>query len=119
MISNIKWCIIRVNKIAIGGEGALEYNQIEKLLLSFGLQEHSNSEGTHFTFAKGKKHRIIFERLRPLAQGGTGGYVYAVVLDDYNNKCSKHGHICLSKLSDENELKNIIERVVKYFDSIY
>lgn len=95
----------------------MDYDQIEKMLLSFGLKE--NSEGTNFTFSKGKKHKIIFERLRPLARGGAGGYVYAAVLDDYKNRCSKHGHICLSKLSSENELKDIVGRVIKYFDSIY
>ena len=95
----------------------MDYNEIEKMLLSFGLVEHSNSEGTHFTFHKGKKHKIIFERLRPL-NGGAGGYLYAVVLDEYKNKCSKNGHICLSKLENEIELRGLVERVIKHFDTI-
>ena len=97
----------------------LDYNQIENILLSFGLEKHSNSEGTHFTFYKGNNHRIIFERLRPLKNGGAGGYLYAVVLDDYKNKCSKNGHICISKMSNETELRNLVKSVVNYFDSIY
>jgi len=97
----------------------LDYNQIEKILLSFGLEEHSNSEGTHFTFNKGNNHRIIFERLRPLKNGGAGGYLYAVVLNDYKHKCSKNGHICVRNIGNQIELRNLIEQVIKYFDTIY
>ncbi|MCB2313258.1 DOG1 domain-containing protein [Clostridium tagluense] len=97
----------------------MDYNQIEKILKSFGLEEHSNSEGTHFTFTKGNNHRIIFERLRPLTNGGAGGYLYAVVLEDCKSKCSKNGHICVSKLRNESELRTLVERVINHFDSIY
>ena len=97
----------------------MDYNQIKKMLLSFGLVEHSNSEGTHFTFHKVKKHKIIFERLRPLDDGGAGGYLYAVVLDEYKSRCSRNGHISVSKLRNEIELNGLVERVIKHFDSIY
>lgn len=97
----------------------MDYNQIEKILLSFGLSKHTNSEGDHFTFSKGNKHRTVFERLRLLKNGGAGGYLYAVVLDEYKNKCSKHGHICVSKIKNETEFENIVERVIKHFDTNY
>ena len=42
----------------------LDYFNIERFLLSLGLKEHFNSEGANFTYSKGDKHRIIFERLR-------------------------------------------------------
>ena len=96
----------------------MDYNQAEKILLSFNLEKHSNSEGTHFTFSKVGKHRIIFERLRPLSKGGAGGYLYAVVLDEYKNKCSKNGHIALSKIGSADKLRDLVDRVIKCFDSI-
>jgi hypothetical protein len=97
----------------------LDYNQAEKILLSFNLEKHTTAEGTHFTFSKAGKHRIIFERLRPLSRGGAGGYLYAVVLDEYKNRCSKNGHIALSKIGSGIELRDLVDRVIKHFDSIY
>lgn len=97
----------------------MDYNQAEKILSSFNLEKHSTVEGTHFTFSKAGKHRIIFERLRPLSKGGAGGYLYAVVLDEYRNKCSKNGHIVLSRIGGETELRDLVDRVIRHFDSIY
>ncbi|HYE11113.1 MAG TPA: hypothetical protein VEF53_13115 [Patescibacteria group bacterium] len=97
----------------------MDYIQIRNVLLSLGLKEHSNSEGTHFTFFKGDKHRIIFERLRPFKNGGAGGYIYAKVVDEYRNKCSKNGHICVRNIENENELRNLLEQVIRYFGNIY
>lgn len=97
----------------------LDYFNIEKPLLSLGLQKYFNSEGANFTYSKGDKHRIIFERLRHLKNGGTGGYAYAAVLHSYKHKCSKNGHICINKLENENELRSIVEQVIKYFNNTY
>ena len=97
----------------------MDYNQIENILISFGLNKHSNSVGTHFSFIKGNKHRIIFERLRPLNKGGAGGYLYAEVLDEYKDRCSENGHICIGNIRSEIELRNIVERVIRHFDAIY
>ncbi|TGE31452.1 hypothetical protein [Desulfosporosinus sp. Sb-LF] len=97
----------------------MDYNQIENILLSFGLEQHSNSEGTHFTFHKGKKHKIIFERLKPLDNGGAGGYLFAKVLEEYKNQCSKNGHISVRKINSEIELRNLVQQVIMHFDSIY
>ena len=97
----------------------MDYKQIEKMLLSYGLSKGEDSEGVHFTYTKGKFHKIIFERLRTLKSGVAGGYLYSEVLEDYKDRCSKHGHICLSKISNETEFKHMLERVIAYFDAIY
>ena len=97
----------------------MDYNQAEKILLSFNLEKHTTAEGTHFTFSKAGKHRIIFERLRPLNRGGAGGYLYAEVLDEYKNQCSKNGHISVRKLNGEIELRNLVQQVIMHFNSIY
>ncbi len=98
----------------------MDYNQIENILLSYGLRKGNVYDGTYsFQYVKGKKHKIIFERLRPLKNGGAGGYLYAVVLDEYKHRCSKNGHLCLSKIKSEYEFKNILERVIAYFNSNY
>jgi hypothetical protein len=101
------------------GDDYMDCKCVENILLSYGLSKGENSEGTHFTFSKGKFHKIIFERLRLLQKGGTGGYLYAEVLDDYKSRCSKNGHICLSKISNETEFKDMLERVIAHFDATY
>lgn len=64
----------------------MNYNQVESILLAHGLKKHENSEGAHFTFIKGKNHRIIFERLKRQKMGKVGGYLYAIVLEDYKSR---------------------------------
>ena len=90
----------------------MEYDQIEKIMLSYGLKKHEISAGTNFTYVKGNKHRVILERLRPLINGGVRGFLYAVVLDEYKNSCSKNGHINIKNINSESELRSIVERVI-------
>ena len=97
----------------------MDYKQIDEIMLSYGLEKHDISEGTNYTFRKGDNHRVILERLKELSQGGARGYLYAVVLDDYKNKCSKNGHINVKDIANRSKLRSIVERIIAYFDSIY
>lgn len=103
----------------MNGDVLMDCKQIENMILPYGLLKGEDSEGINFTYSKGKFHKIIFERLRILKSGGAGGYLYAEVLEDYRDRCSKHGHICLSKISNETEFKNMLERVIEYFNAVY
>jgi len=97
----------------------LDYKQIDAIMLSYGLGKHDSSGGTNYSFIKGSKHRIILERLKELDEGGARGFLYAVVLDDYKNKCSKNGHINVKDIWNESKLRRIVEQVIAHFDSIF
>lgn len=96
----------------------MNYFEAEKILLSYGLEKYTISEGTNFRYIKGKKHKVILERLKPLSQGGVRGFLYVKVLEDYKDRCSKNGHINIKDLS-EAQLKSILERLINYYDKIY
>ena len=97
----------------------MDYKQIDAIMLSYGLGKHDISEGTNYTFIKGNNHRIILERLKELDEGGARGFLYAEVLDEYKNSCSKNGHINVKDIESEVKLKSIIERVINYFYNNY
>lgn len=97
----------------------MDYKQIKEIMLSLGLEEGENSEGTKFTFRKGKNHIKIIDRLKPSLNGGVVGYVYVKELNDFKGSYSKHGHIPLRKLESESDLKDIIKRMIEHFDGIW
>ncbi|MTI68590.1 MAG: hypothetical protein FH753_18570 [Firmicutes bacterium] len=97
----------------------MNYNQIEKIMLSYNLIKYEISEGTNFKFLKGNRHRVILERLRPLKKGGASGFLYVEVLDKYKDSCSKNGHINVKEISSEVELRNIVENLISYFEEKY
>ena len=97
----------------------MDYKQVEKVMLSFGLKKHEISEGANFTFAKGNYHRIILERLRPLASGGARGFLYVEKLEEYKNNCSKNGHINIKNIGNEAELRGIVERIIDHLDKTH
>ncbi|MCB2300271.1 hypothetical protein [Clostridium tagluense] len=53
-------------------------------------------------------------RVKPFIKGGVGGYIYVDHLKEYDNhpNKTKMGDIFIGDMS-ENELKNIIEKVIK------
>ncbi|WP_353094753.1 hypothetical protein [Tissierella praeacuta] len=95
----------------------MNYSQIEQIMLSYGLKKHEISEGTNFTYTKKGKHRIILERLRLLTQGGVGGFLYVELLDEYKNICSKNGHINVKGIGNEEELRNIVEKIINVLET--
>ncbi len=97
----------------------MDYKQVEKAMLSFGLKKHEISEGVNFTFTKGNYHRIILERLRPLASGGARGFLYVAMLDEYKNNCSKNGHINVKNIGSKLELRGIVKRIIGYLEKTH
>lgn len=97
----------------------MNYNQVESILLAHGLKRHENSEGAHFIFTKGKNHRIIFERLKRQKMAKLAGIFMQLYLKIISPDCSVNGHICLSKMKDENEFVYLLERVIEYFETVY
>lgn len=94
----------------------MDYKQVEKIMDSYNLKKEEKAFGTDFQLVIGNKHRIVLERLKPLINGGVRGFLYARVLDDYRKTCSKNGHINVKNISSEAELRNIVERVIRYFE---
>ena len=88
-------------------------------MYSYGLSKHDISEGSNFTYKKGNKHRIILERLRPLANGGARGFLYVAFLDEYKSICSKNGHVNVKNIDSETKFRNIVEKIIKYFNERY
>lgn len=94
----------------------MDYKQIENIMSSYNLNKEEKPLGTDYQIVIGNKHRIILERLKPLINGGARGFLYVRVLEDYKMTCSKNGHINVKDISSENELRSIVERVIKYFE---
>ena len=93
--------------------------QIEKIMLSYGLRKHDISEGSNFIYIKGNKHKIILERLRPIANGGARGFLYVAVLDKYKGNCSKNGHINVRNIGSESSLRSLVEKVIEHLNQKY
>lgn len=97
----------------------MDYKQIEKIMDSYNLYKEEKPFGTDYQILVGNKHRIILERLKPLINGGARGFLYVRILDDFKWTCSKNGHINVKDISSENELRSIVERVIRYFQNEY
>jgi hypothetical protein len=107
------------------------FEKVDEILKSYGLERHiilgDGIRCYEYAFKNresetGKKN--VATDVRPLINGGVGGYIYVAYLDEYKFKKdapsgykfikSAKEHVKISNFTEE-ELRNLLERVVNYY----
>jgi hypothetical protein len=97
---------------------SLSFEKVVEVLRPYDLKDHMISNGrTEFSFTNRQTStgkRNVVTRLKPLKNGGVNGYIFVDMLEEYQGKTTKLGHISIKHMT-EKELRNVIEKVVKHY----
>jgi triosephosphate isomerase len=97
---------------------SLSFQKVVEVLRSYDLRDHLISNGrTEFSFANRQTStgkRNVVTQVKPQKNGGVNGYIFVDMLEEYQGKTTKLGHISIKHMT-ETELRNIIEKVVKHY----
>lgn len=99
----------------------LSFKRVDEIFRFYDLVSHTikNDECTEYCFEDrvvNVKQKNVATQVRPLINGGVGGYIYINHLKEYEmhpNK-TKMGHIPIGEMSEE-ELKNTLKKVIKEY----
>lgn len=97
----------------------LNFENVDNILKSYGLISHTikNGECTEYEFENkviNSRQKNVATRIKPLLNGGVGGYLYINHLRKYDNhpNKTKMGHIPIGDMS-EDEFKITLEKVIR------
>ncbi len=98
---------------------SLYFEKVDEILKSYGLVSHAikNGQCTEYRFEDkyiNTKKRNVATQIRPLLNGGVGGYLYVDHLKEYENhpKKTKMGHIHIGHMT-EDEFRMTLAKVIK------
>lgn len=98
---------------------SLNFEKVDQILKSCGLVSHTIKSGecTEYRFEDkfiNTKKRNVATQIRPLLNGGVGGYLYVDHLKEYEDhpKKTKMGHIHIGHMT-EDEFRMTLAKVIK------
>lgn len=98
---------------------SLNFEKVDEILKSYGLVSHTikNGKFTEYIFEDkfiNTRQRNVATQIKPLLNGGVGGYLYVDHLEEYCNhpNKTKKGHIYIGHMT-EDEFIITLEKVIK------
>lgn len=98
---------------------SLNFEKVDNILKSYGLISHTIKDGecTEYEFEDrviNSWQKNVATGIKPLLNGGVGGYLYINHLREYDNhpNKTKMGHIPIGGMS-ENEFRTTLEKVIR------
>lgn len=108
---------------------SLTFKMVDEIFKEYGLESHMLGDGerTEYAFSDresvtGKKN--VATNVRPLMNGGVRGYIYVGYLEEYKFRHeasldykyikSAREHVKFNDMSEQ-ELRTLLERVIKYY----
>jgi glutamate synthase domain-containing protein 3 len=96
----------------------LGFKRVDEIFRLYELISHTikNDSCTEYCFEDrviNVRQKNVATRVKPLINGGVGGYIYVQHLKEYDKhpKKTKMGHIPIGDMTEE-ELKNTIKKVI-------
>lgn len=100
---------------------SLNFKKVDEILKSYGLVSHAIKSGecVEYKFEDkfiNTRKRNVATLIKPLLNGGVGGYLYVDHLKEYENhpKKTKMGHIYIGHMT-EDEFRMTLEKVIKNY----
>lgn len=107
---------------------SLTFNRVNEIFNEYGLESRcANGISTEYAFPDRKsltRKKTVASNVRPLINGGVGGYIYVGFLEEYKLKYKAplgYQHIKTArdqvKFNDmsEQELRALLEQVIKHY----
>lgn len=98
---------------------SLTFQVVDKVLKSYGLVSYAIKKGQFLEYkfedrAMNTRRKKVGTLIKPLINGGVGGYLYIDHIKEYDNhpRKTKMGHIPIGNMTEE-ELIITIEKVIK------